>query len=172
MQGMASTLSDPQVAFVALQSIERAIKDLWRPTGTVTTSNEFGSSVEDAYPIGRHTRDRWGQPPRMWPEVIAVTEALIGSAFAVAQAYLKTKPAHMAATQQMQDIEHVANYWKHRDEWGPPWGTGIENPRPGTLAAITRLGATPPIRPGQMVELAQVALGAQFDAEAVWRAIA
>jgi len=123
----------------------------------------------DMYPIGRRTQDRFGVPPRLWPEVIAVTEALIGSALVVAQTHLKAtgKQSPKAA-----DIEHLANYWKHRDEWGPPWGLGDEQPRHGSLTAITRLGATPPVGPGQLEHMVANVLGQPFDAEVLWALIA
>jgi len=163
-------LSDSKVAYVSLQAIGRAIRDLSRPTGTTTSFGPHGTSVEDLYPIGRHAGENWGKPPRLWPEVIAVTEALIGAAFAVAQAHLKTKAPRPP---RAADIDAVANYWKHRDEWGPPWGSGPEDPdRWPTVAAIKRLGEKPPVRLGQLEQLAQAVLGRPFfDVDALWSAI-
>jgi hypothetical protein len=160
---MTSAMSQSQVAHVALQSIGRAIEDLSKPIGTGTTTSAFGSLVEDIYRIGPQPQGLRGVPPHTWPEVIAVTEALIGAAFAVAQAHLR------ATGKRNQNIDGVANYWKHRDEWCQPWGSGTEQPRAGTLQAITTLGATPPIVPGQLQRLASSALGgAAFDVELLW----
>ena len=162
-------MSDSKVAYVSLQAIGRAIRDLSRPTGTTTSFGPHGTSVEDLYPIGRHAGENWGKPPRLWPEVIAVTEALIGAAFAVAQAYLKTKAPRPP---KAGDIDAVANYWKHRDEWRLPWADGTKDPHALTEATIMRLGATPPVKPGQLEELAQAVLGRPFDVDALWRVIA
>jgi hypothetical protein len=173
---MTSNLSDPQVAYVALQSIGRAIKDLWKPTGTLTVSGPIlGGMSVDTYAVGGVTPTsasdpRFGKPPRMWPEVIAVTEALIGSAFAVAQAYLKTLATR---PKRADDIDGVANYWKHRDEWGPPWSTGTGSPHANTLAAIGRLGASPPVAPGQLQQLCNaVLLSPAYDPDALWALLA
>ncbi len=134
----------------------------------LTTTTEFGMSSEAVYPVGQDTTFRVGLPPRFRPEAVAVTEALIGSAFAVAQAYLQTKPAWPLTGRYVND---VANYWKHRDEWGPPWSTGNGSPHFHTLNAITKLGIMPPVVPGQLQALAQAALGRPFDVDALWSAI-
>lgn len=163
---MTSTMSQSQVAYVALQSIGRAISDLTKPTGTLITTSRFGSLDEDTYPIGPQDPEVRRLPPRMWPEGIAVTEALIGAAFVVAQAYLK------ATGKTNQNVDGVANYWKHRDEWCQPWSSGTETPRASTLRVITALGATPPVVPGQMQRLAATALGGPaFDVELLWAAV-
>jgi hypothetical protein len=71
------------------------------------------------------------------------------------------------------DIDAVANYWKRRDEWGPPWGNGPEDPTKGlakrTVDAVTKLGATPPVLPGQLEKLALAVIGGPaFGAHALW----
>jgi hypothetical protein len=62
----------------------------------------------------------------------------------------------------------VANYWKHRDEWNAQW-TGKANPR--TVEPIKRLGAQPPVGPGQLESLVAAVLGEKFGADALWKAI-
>lgn len=157
-------------AHVALQSIGRAISDLSKPIGIGIETSPLGTVTQDFYPTGLRTPQMLGSPPHMWPEVIAVTEALIGAAFVVAQAHLK------ATGVSRPDIEGVANYWKHRDEWGHPWGSGTGSPWKSTLNTITKLKAIPPVVPGQMRQLANAALGATpdavFDVDLLWAAIA
>jgi hypothetical protein len=101
--------------------------------------------------------------------VIKVTEALIGSALVVAQTHVKGTGRTSRA---IEDICHIANYWKHRDEWCAPWASGARAPNANTLAAISRLGATPPVVLGQLTQLVDAVLGSPFDVEALWRAIA
>jgi hypothetical protein len=168
MSSHPKSSGDPSIAYVALCLIGQAIADLSKPIGTGTTTTELGSLADDMYRIGQNSPQRAGVPPRLWPEVIAVTEALIGAAFVVAQTHINAIRKHSAT---IDDINHVANYWKHRDDWHAPWGTGAEAPRKATLAAVHRLGATAPVAPGQLQALAERVLGRPFEVEALWAAI-
>jgi hypothetical protein len=161
-------MSAPPTTYVALMSIGHAIRDLSKPRAGLTTTNEFGSSTEDIYATGPAPKDSWGKPPHLWPEMIDVTEALIGSALVVAQAYIVTT---RKKSKETDDINHVANYWKHRGDWGPPWGSGPGAPHAPTLAAVQRLGAAPPLARGQLQDLIETVLGRPFDVNALWHAI-
>ncbi len=161
------------ITYVALSLIGRAIHDLSKPRGerasTSGTGIMGGLFTEDIYATGCAPPGLRGEPPRLWPEVIDVTEALIGSALVVAQAHLV---ATRSPSAKAQDLEHVANYWKHRGDWGAPWGSGLGAPHAKTLAAIQRLVATPPVARGQLRSLVETVLGKPFDVDVLWDAIA
>jgi hypothetical protein len=160
-------VSQSEVTRVALLSIGGAIRDLSQPTGRLTMFTALGAVDRDTYAIEPQDERLRRAPPHLWPEVLAVTESLMGAAFVVAQAHLK------ATGKTNASIEGVANYWKHRDEWSAPWGSGTEAPRPATLRTIVALGAIAPVALGQMQQLARAVLGgAAFDVELLWDAIA
>jgi hypothetical protein len=149
-------------AYQAIVSIANAIRDLARPTATVTETGPLGSITRSLYSVGEH-RDSYNRDD---PEVVAVREDLIGAAFAIAQTHAAT---NKKATERLKNIRHVANYWKHRDDWDPQWTPkkGQEN----TIAGIRALHGEASVRLGQLEELAEVALGAPFDADKLWDAI-
>lgn len=114
-------------------------------------------------------RDRIGVPPGLWPEVVEVTEDLMGAAFVVAQEHM----GNATTAQVHHDIEHLANFWKHRGEWGGQWQSAHRH----TLAGIKVLngGACPTKAPscvGLLAELAEKALNAPFSTDVLWAAIA
>lgn len=155
-------------ALIAIESIERAIRDLERPTGTVEEYGPgklvYGGGGRSVYRAGEHPDGVFN--PRD-PEVVKVREALIGAAFTVAQAHAAYVKAPSAT---LENIRHVANYWKHRDEWDATW-TPNNRGQQVTIPKIIALGASPPVVPGQLDALATKVLGQWFDADALWNAI-
>lgn len=143
------------LVYTALQSIGSAIRDLGRPTGRGTEFSSLGERTEFTY-ITQTEQDR-----------LVVTEDLIGFAFVLAQTYMKAlaQPPSKAC-----NILHIANYWKHRDEWEATW-----TPKTGrqkvTIDAVRALGAAPPVKPGQLTALAEKVLNQPFDVDALWTAI-
>jgi hypothetical protein len=141
--------------YTALKSIGSAIRDLGRPTGLAT---EFG-------PFG--VRTKYTYTPQTDQDRLVVTEDLIGSAFVLAQTYIKGLPQQPS---KACNILHVANYWKHRDEWDVTWTP--KNPQQKvTIDAVRALGAVPPVKPGQLTALAENVLNRPFDIDALWTAI-
>jgi hypothetical protein len=140
--------------YVALESIGRAISSLSTATGTITEISPYGNA----------TRITHRTDPGV--ERDTVREALIGAAFALAQAHLVAVNPKNAA---QQAVCHVANYWKHRDQWDAQWTAS--GPNAGTINAVRSMGAAPPTALGQLTQLAEVALGGPFTWEALWRAI-
>jgi hypothetical protein len=145
--------SDVRVTYLALTSIQEAMTALRRPTGTV---EEFGGAVHGPRDTYRYQTTE---------ELAEVTDDLIGAAFAVAQSYISKNKKSWTPT--MTNINHVANYWKHRDQWGPTWANAWKD----TLAGVQALGATAPVYAGQVKNLAGACLGADFDADRLWQAI-
>lgn len=141
-------------AYIALESIGRAIGELGKQTGTTTEMGVLGTT--------RNTyRTDQGEEREL------VTEALIGAAFAVAQTHVASVRPKTAA---QQAVCHVANYWKHRDQWDGQWS--IDRWNRDTVEAIRKLGASPPVVPGQLTRLAQAVLGQPFDWHSLWAALA
>jgi len=152
-------------------------------------TNAPGSEGEH-YPIGGYLPDRHGifgtvrenmkegriQPVHMWPTVIEATEVLIGAALVTAQEYIGNRDT----TKAHEDIRTVANFWKHRDEWGLDWAKASRSKpnakKPTTCEAIESLGEMPPMTAevslGQLTRLAKVALGEPFTVTALYDAIA
>jgi hypothetical protein len=155
---MAALPLKAQVVREALRGIGQAIEGLSRPTGS-----------HAAYVLDGNESGRAGLPPRLCPEIVEVTEALMGAAFVIAQEHVGN-----AATAQLHlDIEHVANYWRHRVDWGGQWQSAHRR----TLAGIKSLsgGNLPvrsPVEVGLLTELAEKALKQPFSPQALWDAIA
>jgi hypothetical protein len=141
---------------VALDFIGQAIARLREPTGTRTTIGPptYGPSVDNAY---AYKTDE---------EFLEVRDDLIGAAFVIAQTYIAGK----TWTPTMHNVNHVANYWKHRDDWDAAWSQGNRQQRT-TMDEVKALGAAPPVHPGQVAALAQAVLGGPFGWDALWRAI-
>jgi hypothetical protein len=181
---MAALPLKAQIVREALRGIGQAIEGLSRatgvmqvidpspPLGTVTVNpdpNQVPGSAHATYALGINDHDRAGLPVRLWPEIIEVTEALMGAAFVVAQEHI----GNATTAQVHHDIDHLANYWKHRGEWGGQWQSAHRH----TLAGIKALngGSSPsksPVAVGQLVELADKAFKQPFSAEILWAAIA
>jgi hypothetical protein len=142
-------MADP--VYIALQGIDAAIKGVHAPTGTIYEFSPVGNEVRSTY---RGTQQ----------ELEEVVEDLIGVAFALAQTHLKAKKKPNAG------VEAVANYWKHRDQWDPSWSNGTQQ-QLSTMAAIRRLGGSPPMAVGQLKSLAKTVLGVPFSGDALWEAI-
>lgn len=141
--------------YIALQSIENAIRDLSRPTGRGTATGPSGVTTELTTYSTQTEQDR-----------LLVTEDLIGSAFVLAQTYLRqsqTRPPKAEA------IEAVANYWKHRNEWDLS-GTPKGNQR-ATIEAIRKWVAELSLTPGELIVLTEKALGQRFSVDALWSAM-
>ena len=139
--------------YIALQSIEKAIGDLSRPTGRGTSTWPFG--VELTTYSTQTEEDR-----------LLVTEDLIGSAFVLAQTYLRrsqTRPPKAEA------IGAVANYWKHRNEWDLS-GT-LKGNQKATIEAVREWVAELSLTPGELSVLAEKALGRPFSVDALWSAM-
>jgi hypothetical protein len=149
-------------AYDALKSIEEAIRDLARPIGTGTEFSPGGSFSRSNYRVGEHQR---GYNPDD-PDVVAVREDLIGAAFVIVQTHAANKPK----TQLLRKIQHVANYWKHRDQWDSAWEPENELQK-RTIDGVCELGACPPVTLGQLERLAEAALGQRFDADTLWNAV-
>ena len=154
-------------ALIALESIDRAIRQLSEPTGSQEeygpTKLVYGGPPTPTYRAGNHLRGIFNPND---PEVVKVREALIGSAFAVAQAHAVLAPINPG----LANVRHVANYWKHRDQWDQAWASG-SHVQQATMAAMRALGASPPVALGQLEALVRVVLGCPFEAGALWRAI-
>ena len=97
-----------------------------------------------------------------------LTEALIGAAFVIAQEHIGKPQLGVHS-----DINTVANFWKHRDEWGLDWGNA---PKPNgkrltTKEAVENMGETAPMianrSVGQLRRLAEKALGKPFTTRAL-----
>jgi hypothetical protein len=177
---MAGVLLKAQIVREALRGIGQAVERLSRPTsvmqvvdpGTAHVNpdpNQLPDGIYATYALGINDHDRAGVPPRLWPEVIEVSEALLGAAFVVAQEHL----GNATTAQVHHDIDHLANYWKHRGEWGGQWQSAHRH----TLAGIKALngGSVPsssPVAVGMLSELAAKALKQPFTTEALWAAIA
>lgn len=181
---MAALPLKAQIVREALRGIGRAIEGLSRPTGIThiidpgpplgTTPvnpdpNQLPDGTYATYALGLTDHDRVGVPPRLWPEILEVTEALMGTAFVVAQEHI----GNATTAQVHHDIDHLANYWKHRGEWGGQWQSAHRH----TLAGIKALngGSSPtksPVAVGVLSELAGKALKRPFTAEVLWAAIA
>jgi len=181
---MATLPLKAQIVREALRGIGQAIEGLSRPTGTIqvvdpgpplgaTPVNRDPRQLPDgictAYAFGIKDHDRAGVPPRLWPEIIEVTEALMGAAFVVAQEHI----GNATIARVHHDIDHVANYWKHRGEWGGQWQSAHRR----TVAGIKVLngGSIPtksPMAVGMLTDLAAKALRKPFTAEVLWAAIA
>jgi hypothetical protein len=152
---MAELPLKAQVVREALRGIGRAIERLSRPTGSHAGYVPDGNGA--------------GLPPPVCPEIVEVTEALMGAAFVIAQEHVGN-----AATAQLHlDIEHVANYWRHRVDWGGQWQSAHRR----TLAGIKSLSggnlpAKSPVEVGLLSELAEKALKQPFSPQALWDAIA
>jgi len=136
---------------VALQAIDAAIAKAGAPTGTTYVFSPEGMTEGRTY---RGTAT----------ELREVVEDLIGAAFAIAQTHLK------GVKRTNADVEALANYWKHRDEWDDTW-TPVNNLQMKTMTEVRRLGAKPPVRLGQLETLAAAVLGGMFSGEALWHAI-
>lgn len=143
------------LVYTALIAIGNAIKDLGRPTGLATEFSLFGERTEFTYTT-KTKQDR-----------LVVTEDLIGAAFVLAQTYLKGLHQHPP---KGCNIQHVANYWKHRDEWNATW-TPKNRQQGKTIAAVKKLEAAPPVKPGQLTALAENVLNQPFSVDALWTAI-
>ena len=181
---MATLPLKAQIVREALRGIGQTIEGLSRPTGVIQVidpapplgtapanpdPNRLPSGTSATYALGIKDRDRAGVPPRLWPEVIEVTEALMGAAFVVAQEHI----GNPTIAQVHHDIDHVANYWKLRGEWGGQWQSAHRR----TLAGIKVLngGSIPtnsPMAVGMLTELAAKALTKPFTTEVLWAAIA
>jgi hypothetical protein len=162
---MAAVPLKEQIVREALRGIGQAIEGLSRPTGTP----QRDPLPDASYALGISEHDRAGVPPRLWPEMIEVTEALMGAAFVVAQEHI----GNATTAQVHHDIDHLANYWKHRGEWGGQWQSAHRN----TLAGIKAMngGSVPqrsPVAVGQLTELAEKALQKPFTCDVLWAAIA
>ena len=180
---MATLPLKAQIVREALRGIGRAIEGLSRPTGIIQVVDpgptlgtapanpgpDLPKGTSATYVLGIKDHDRAGVPPRLWPEVIEVTEALMGAAFIVAQEHI----GNATIAQVHHDIDHVANYWKLRGEWGGQWQSAHRR----TLAGIKVLngGSSPtksPVAIGVLTELATKALKRPFTTEVLWAAIA
>ena len=94
---------------------------------------------------------------------------MMGAAFVVAQEHI----GNATIARVHHDIDHVANYWKHRGEWGGQWQSAHRR----TVAGIKVLngGSIPtksPMAVGMLTDLAAKALRKPFTAEVLWAAIA
>lgn len=144
----------PELTRVALDSIGRALQDLRRPTGRVTEASPYGERTYETFVTD--TED----------ELLLVTEDLVGAAFVVAQTYMKATSKRSAWSVERRKIDHISNYWKHRDEWDSTWTKTGKNRE--TIDAVMDMGALPPVKPGQLMELATAALGARFTTDSLW----
>jgi hypothetical protein len=138
----------------ALHSIGNAIRDLRRPTGQGTASGPFGMTTKLTYTT-RTEQDR-----------LLVTEDLIGSAFVLAQTYLKRL---QTLPPKADDIEAVANYWKHRNQWD--LSREPKSNQKKTIDAVRKWVAEPSLTPGELSDLAEKALGQPFDVDALLSAM-
>jgi hypothetical protein len=181
---MATLPLKAQIVREALRGIGQAIEGLSRPTGIIQVidpgpplgtapanpdPDQLPDGTYTAYAFGIKDHTRAGVPARLWPEIIEVTEALMGAAFVVAQEHI----GNATIARVHHDIDHVANYWKHRGEWGGQW----QSAHRGTLAGIKVLngGSSPtksPVAIGVLTELATKALKKPFTTEVLWAAIA
>ncbi len=166
---MDSSIYRPDPPRVALLALEHAIQILWQSTGHTTKLDGPFQTELDHYRTGPMRPEQHGVPPRLWPEVLTVTEDLLGASFVVAQTFLLGIPQD-ALTPRQRGVIHVANYWKHRSEWNDSWDESGENRR--TIPAIRALGASPPVKVGQMESLVQTVLRGHYSAEALWLVIA
>ena len=142
---------------IALDAIGGAIRYLREPTGTIIEFGVFGSSWSDTYSTATEEQR------------LVVTEDLIGAAFVISQTWINaTKKQGKGG---LSAVEHVANYWKHRDTWGEEWGPENNPMARKTIDAVKKLGATPPVKPGQLSSLAKAVLDKPFSVGALWDAI-
>ena len=169
------TLTKRDIVHEALKGIGVGIKNLTEMHSPINATNSPGSPGQ-FYPPGGYMPAEYGNfgngrehgnlHPTQWPPVVETTEAMIGAALVVAQEYIG-KPN----TDRHGQICHLANYWKHREEWGDQWQTA----HPKTRAGIEALGATVPAdrvaRLGQLTTLIEVVLGVPFSTLALWEAI-
>jgi len=140
----------PHIARVALDGIDIALRKIFEPTGIISETGPQGTEQRHTYRVNTDQ------------EKEAVREALIGAAFVVGQTFLRMVPQWTAT---MSNINHVANYWKHRDDWDAAWA----HPRIHlTAQAVRALGASPPVQLGQLTQLARTVLGGSFDTIVLW----
>jgi len=137
--------------YVALQGIDAAIAKVRAPTGTLHTFSPDGMSEGATYQ---------GTPA----ELEEVVEDLIGAAFVLAHTHLK------ATGKPFSDVVTVANYWKHRDDWGATWSK-TSRWSTSTIEAVESLGFSAPVAPDQLTALAAKVLGRPFSGEVLWQAI-
>jgi len=162
---METATHQPAPTYVALMALERAIKSLWHPCATTTTFDGPLTTQVNHFPTGPERTERRGEPPRLWPEVQAVTEDLLGASFVVAQSFLLRRPRAELNNRQ-RNVVHIANYWKHRSEWGNAWDE--RGNAQTTIQAIRALGESPPVALGQMDRLVQKVLACPYSAERLW----
>jgi len=160
---MAAVPLKAQIVREALRGLGAALDGLSRPPTELPDGNG------GLYAMGMTDNDRLGIPPQQWPEVVEVSEALMGAALLIAHEHV----GNATTAQVHHDIEHLANYWKHRGDWGGQWQSAHRH----TLAGIKALngGSTPtksPVTIGQLSELAEKALKTPFTTDALWAAIA
>ena len=176
-------LSRRQIVREALKGIGSGIDNLTKIHVRINPTNAPGSEGEH-YPIGGYLPDRFGnfgtmrdnikdgqvQQVHTWPAVIEATEVLIGAALVTAQEYIG-KPG----TDRHRNICHLANFWKHRGEWGFDWANVKSPGALKTKAAIEAMDEDPPmtraISLGQLTRLVQKVLGEPFTVNALYNAI-
>jgi len=102
---MGSPTSPTPPILKALRAIERAIGGLSHPISREMLADPFVSQTVVGYDTSPG------------PERDSVREDLIGAAFALAQVWIQELGVKKAMVHRQPAVNHVANYWKHRDEW-------------------------------------------------------
>jgi len=151
------------------QLILKSVKSLCRqaeelvtiPKGSDTYYDGQGNSgrVEPRYGgLGRPEGIPKHTPPEQWPNVQAQLELLYGQALVQVQTLLE---AHTKRTDVQEALNHLANYYKHRNSWDAQWTTTRSNAN--TRLAVINLGGAAPTIDGQLTKLLRRALNLRED---------